>query len=133
MIKLFLLVNLLHAVTGTPSSKATTTLPHIVVVLADDLGYGDVSSYNPMPLGNISTPHIDALAHRGMMFLDAHASSSVCTPSRYSLLTGHYNWRTRLKSGVLQAFSSPLIPEERSTVATLLKTAGYKTACVGKW
>ena len=64
--------------------------PNIILILADDLGYGDVSSYNPSPLGNISTPHIDQLARRGMTFTDAHSTSSVCTPSRYSILTGIY-------------------------------------------
>jgi arylsulfatase A len=107
--------------------------PHIVLILADDLGYGDVSSYNPKPMGNISTPNIDKMTKQGMMFMDAHASSSVCTPSRYSLLTGHYNWRTNLKHGVLNGFSSSLIERNRSTLATVLKSVGYQTACVGKW
>ena len=107
--------------------------PNIIVILADDMGYGDVSCYNPWPLGNISTPHIDALAQHGMMFMDAHASSSVCTPSRYSLLTGHYNWRTWLKTGVLKGFSPPLIARNRSTLASLLKASGYHTAISGKW
>jgi arylsulfatase A len=115
------------------SQEQLPALPHIIVILADDMGYGDVSSYNPRPLGNISTPNIDRMARNGMMFMDAHASSSVCTPSRYSLLTGHYNWRTWLKSGVLKGFSPPLIQPNRSTLASILKSSGYRTACVGKW
>lgn len=105
--------------------------PNIVLLLADDLGYGDLGCYNPE--GKISTPEIDRLAASGMRFTDAHASSSVCTPTRYSLLTGRYAWRTRLQRGVLGGFSPPLIEPGRLTVAELLKRRGYRTACVGKW
>ncbi len=76
--------------------KRPTGQPNIVVIFADDLGYGDVSSYNP-ERGKIPTPHIDRLASQGMMFTDAHSSSGVCSPSRYTLLTGRYHWRTRLQ------------------------------------
>lgn len=107
--------------------------PNIVLILADDLGYGDVSSYNPFPRGSIATPHIDQLARHGMTFTDAHSTSSVCTPSRYSILTGRYNWRTRLKAGVLGGYDTPLINTERSTLASILKRVGYTTACIGKW
>jgi arylsulfatase A len=105
----------------------------VLCCTADDLGYGDVSLYNPYPLGNISTPHIDNLGRNGMIFLDAHTTSSVCTPSRYSILTGRYNWRSRLKSGVLGGYDTPLISPERSTLASVLKRVGYTTACIGKW
>ena len=81
--------------------------PNIVVILADDLGYGDVQCLNPG--GKIPTPHLDRLAAAGMIFTDAHSSSAVCTPTRYGLLTGRYNWRSRLKSGVLGGMSPPLI------------------------
>ncbi|RME68497.1 MAG: arylsulfatase, partial [Verrucomicrobia bacterium] len=106
--------------------------PNIVFILADDLGYGDVQSLNP-ERGRIPTPHIDQLAREGMSFTDAHSSSSVCTPTRYSILTGRYNWRTRLQWNVLYGYSKPLIPRERLTVAGMLHAAGYATACIGKW
>lgn len=105
--------------------------PNIIVILADDLGYGDLSCNNPE--SRIPTPHADRLAAEGMRFTDAHSPSAVCTPTRYSLLTGRYHWRTRLKSGVLDGLSPPLIEPERVTVASLLASAGYATACVGKW
>ncbi len=106
--------------------------PNIVVVLADDLGYGDVQSNNPLP-GKISTPRIDQFAREGMRFTDAHSSSAVCSPSRYTLLTGRYHWRTRLQSGIVGVFGRPLIAPDRLTLAGLLKQQGYRTACVGKW
>lgn len=106
-------------------------LPNIVYILADDLGYGDIGAYNPD--GKIRTPHIDRLARQGMRFTDAHTASAVCTPSRYSLLTGRYPWRSRLPVGVLRGYSRTLIDEGQPTVATLLKTRNYHTAVVGKW
>lgn len=105
--------------------------PNIIYVLADDLGFGDLSSFNPD--GKINTPHLDALAADGMMFTDAHTSSAVCTPTRYGILTGRYNWRSRIKSGVLWGKSKALIPTERTTVASMLQDQGYHTAFVGKW
>lgn len=105
--------------------------PNIVYILADDLGYGDVSIYNPD--GKINTPHIDGLAKQGMRFIDAHTTSSVCTPSRYSILTGRYPWRSRLPVGVLQGYSRTLIEEGLPTVANLLKSHAYHTGVVGKW
>ncbi|NRB74570.1 MAG: sulfatase-like hydrolase/transferase, partial [Verrucomicrobiales bacterium] len=80
--------------------------PNIVYILADDMGYGDIQALNPE--GKILTPHLDAMVDGGMHFTDAHTSSSVCTPTRYGILTGRYNWRTRLKSGVLWGYSSHL-------------------------
>jgi arylsulfatase A len=94
---------------------AATAQPNIVFILADDLGYGDVRCLNPQ--GKIATPQLDRLAASGMVFTEAHASSAVCTPSRYSILTGRYNWRSTLKQGVLGGFSPPLIEEGRLTVA----------------
>lgn len=113
------------------ADRPATDRPNIVVVLADDLGYGDVAANNPA--GKIATPHIDRLAREGMRFTDAHTSSGVCTPTRYSLLTGRYHWRTRLQSGVLGGFSRPLIARDRLTVAGLLQSHGYHTAVIGKW
>ena len=105
--------------------------PNIVFILADDQGFGDVSALNPD--SKIPTPHIDRLATEGMIFGDAHSSSSVCTPTRYSVLTGRYHWRTHLQKGVLGGFSRPLIDEDRTTVAGFLQEHGYYTACIGKW
>jgi arylsulfatase A len=105
--------------------------PNILYILTDDLGYGDVGALNPQ--NKIKTPQMDRLVAAGMMFTEAHSSSAVCTPSRYSILTGRYNWRSRLKNGVLDGFSKPLIEPGRLTVAELLKNHGYNTACIGKW
>lgn len=105
--------------------------PNLVVILADDLGLGDLSCYNPE--SKITTPHADRLAREGMRFTDAHSPSSVCTPTRYGLLTGRYAWRTRMTSGVLDGFSPPLIESGRTTLASFLKSQGYATACIGKW
>lgn len=105
------------------------TKPNVIVFLADDLGYADLQSYG----GKIPTPHIDRLAAEGMKFTDAHSTSSVCTPTRYSLLTGRYNWRSRLKRGVLGGLSPRLIEPGRMTVASMLQAEGYHTACIGKW
>ena len=105
--------------------------PNVVVILADDLGYGDLRCLNPD--GRIPTPHCDRLAAEGMRFTDAHTPSSVCTPTRYGLITGRYAWRSRLKSGVLGGMSPPLIDEGRQTIAHLFANQGYATACIGKW
>ena len=114
------------AVAAEPVSK-----PNIVFILCDDLGYGDVKCNNPE--GKIATPRIDRLAGQGMRFTNAHTTSSVCTPTRYSLLTGRYNWRSRLQREVVGGFSARLIEPGRLTVAELLRQNGYKTACIGKW
>ncbi len=105
--------------------------PNVVLIFADDMGYGDVSAYSPE--SRIKTPKLDRLVSEGMMFTDAHTASAVCTPSRYSLLTGRYAWRTRLKSGVLNGYSPPLIEQGRKTLASLLKQQGYTTGIIGKW
>ncbi|WP_244651376.1 MULTISPECIES: arylsulfatase [unclassified Lentimonas] len=106
--------------------------PNIIYILADDLGYGDVQCLNP-ERGKIKTPHMDQVAAQGMIFTDAHTSSSVCTPTRYSILTGRYNWRTTRQSGVLDGYGLPLIPIDRVTVPSFLKANGYTTAMIGKW
>jgi len=105
--------------------------PNIIYVLTDDLGYGDLSCYNPN--GKVPTTSLDRLAAEGMLFTDAHTSSSVCTPTRYGILTGRYNWRSRLKQGVLWGQSKALIPQGRETAGSLLQKAGYQTAFIGKW
>ncbi|MDO6737636.1 arylsulfatase [Wenyingzhuangia sp. 2_MG-2023] len=113
------------------SKKSKNEAPNIIYILADDLGYGDVKAFNPN--GKIPTPNMDKMAANGVKFTDAHTSSSVCTPTRYGILTGRYNWRTKLKSGVLGGYSKSLIKQDRTTVADLLKTQGYSTAYIGKW
>ncbi len=105
--------------------------PNIIYILADDLGYGDVSAYNPE--SRIQTKNIDKLAAEGMRFTDAHSPSSVCTPTRYGILTGRYCWRSRLPQGVLRGYGRALIEVDRPTVASFLQSHGYVTGVVGKW
>lgn len=112
-------------------SEEKKSAPNIVYILADDLGYGDVSALNPD--SKILTPNIDKLSVEGMVFNDAHSNSSVCTPTRYGILTGQYCWRSRIKQGVLLGYSPSLIEETTPTVAKYLQEKGYTTACVGKW
>lgn len=121
----------LLAFTGCRSAAPSPALPNIVYILADDMGYGDVSAFNPSSA--IHTPHINKLAAEGMRFTDAHSSSSVCTPSRYGILTGVYCWRTRLQQGVLRGYGGALIGKEQLTAATLLRQYDYNTAAIGKW
>jgi arylsulfatase A len=105
--------------------------PNIVLVVTDDLGYGDVSFLNPE--SKVQTPHMDALAKDGVWATDAHAPSTVCSPSRYAILTGRYAWRGRLRAGRLNPWAESAIDEDRVTLPKLLKSKGYFTACVGKW
>lgn len=104
--------------------------PNIVFVMADDMGYGDPGCYGAT---KIMTPAIDKLASEGMRFTDAHSSSAVCSPSRYSVMTGRYAWRSRLKNGVQCGHGAPLIDSHQPTVASLLKEHGYSTGAFGKW
>jgi arylsulfatase A len=112
--------------------QAAVDKPNVVFVLCDDLGYGDVRCLNP-ERGKIPTPNIDRLAKEGMVFTDAHSGSSVCSPTRYGLITGRYAWRTRLQNGVVQGFAPSLIAPDRPTVASFLHAQGYHTALIGKW
>ena len=105
--------------------------PNVIYILADDMGYGDVSAFNERC--GFQTRQLDLLASEGMCFTDAHASSAVCTPSRYSILTGRYPWRSILKKDVLQGYDPPLIGAGRKTVAKMFQEQGYRTACIGKW
>lgn len=107
-----------------------TERPNIIFVLFDDMGWGQPPSYNTD--SKLRTPNLDLLASQGMRFTDAHSASSVCTPTRYGLLTGRYPSRIG-QFGVLTTFSIPIIPPTRMTVASLLKQHGYHTACIGKW
>lgn len=113
-------------------SAAEPSRPNIVLILADDLGYGDVHCNNP-ERGKIPTPNVDRLAAQGMRFTDAHTSSAVCSPTRYSLLTGRYHWRTRLQAGIVRYLEQPLIPADRLTLGGLMQKSGYRTAAIGKW
>ena len=119
--------------TATHNEKMTakSTRPNIVYFFVDDMGYGDASCLNPD--GKIQTPNIDRLAREGMVFTDAHSSSAVCSPSRYSLLTGRYNWRSTLQKGIVGLYGPPLIPTDRLTAPAFLSQHGYHTACIGKW
>ncbi len=125
------LILALFLVTFAPANGAGDK-PNILVILADDLGYGDTHCYN-LERGKIRTPNIDKLASQGMRFTDGHSSSGVCSPSRYALLTGRYHWRTRLQNGIVEVFGKPLIAPDRMTIATLAKQNGYRTAAIGKW
>lgn len=111
--------------------KHENSSPNVVIILADDLGYGDPQVYNSE--SKIPTPNINSLAKEGMRFTDAHTPSSVCSPTRYGILTGRYAWRTELKSSVLWMWDRPLIAEDRLTFPKMLKRKDYTTACIGKW
>ena len=115
-----------------PMHSAFAGQPNIVFILADDLGYGDVGCYKKQP-SKIPTPNIDRIAAEGIRFTDAHSPSSVCSPTRYALLTGRYAWRSKLQRGVMPLWGAPLIASERLTVAELLQENGYATGMVGKW
>src|SRR5215510_9404032 len=125
------LIPILAALVPACSVRAADGSPNIVFILCDDLGYGDLRCLNPQ--GKIPTPNFDRVAAEGMIFTDAHSGSAVCSPTRYGLITGRYAWRSRLQSGVLGGLSPRLIEPGRLTVASLLKSRGYHTACFGKW
>ena len=105
--------------------------PNIIYILADDMGYGDLGCNNPA--SRIPTPNLDRMAAEGMRFTNAHAPSSVCTPSRYAVLTGRYCWRSRLQHGIVWQWDAALLETDRATVADVLRDTGYHTACIGKW
>jgi arylsulfatase A-like enzyme len=111
--------------------EAQNKKPNIVLIYADDLGYGDVSCYNNK--SKITTPNIDALAKNGILFTDAHSPSSICSPSRYGILTGRYSWRTDIKSGNPEPGAQPWVNKGRITLPKMLKDDGYNTAVIGKW
>lgn len=115
-----------------PWIAAAGDKPNIVFIICDDLGYGDVHCLAPKT-SKIPTPHADKLASEGMIFTDAHSGSSVCSPTRYGVMTGRYSWRTRLQKGVVTGFAPSLIDADRMTVAGFLKQQGFATAAIGKW
>ena len=124
---IFVLLGLLLMAVGATA----TPKPNVILIYTDDQGFGDMSALNPE--SKFQTPHLDRLAREGILFTDGHSSDTVCTPSRYGLLTGRYNWRTTLKRGVFGAEVKGLIEDGRMTVASLLRDNGYRTAMVGKW
>ena len=121
----------LAAAAIAPPAAAPAPKPNIVFILADDLGYGDARCYNAQ--SKIPTPHLDRLAREGMRFTDAHSPASVCSPTRYALLTGRYAWRSPLQRGVLGPWDAPIIAADRLTVPALLRQYGYATGIIGKW
>lgn len=123
---LFFLFSAALALGAAPANR-----PNILFILADDMGVGDVSALNPKSIWK--TPQLDRLAREGMVFTDAHSSSGVCTPTRYTLLTGRYSWRGKLKRGVLNGYSPSLIEPGRLTLPGFLRQQGYATAMFGKW
>ena len=114
-----------------PQPLTTDSRPNVVLILADDLGWGDIQTNNPD--SSLVTPRIDSIAAEGAHFTDAHSPSSACSPTRYGLLTGRYAWRSWLTAGVLNGFDRPLIGPDRATLGTLLQNHGYRTAAIGKW
>lgn len=124
-------VRVLTGLRATNEMDSENSRPNIILILTDDLGFGDLGCYNPE--SKIPTPNLDRLAEQGIRFTDAHAPSSVCTPTRYAVLTGRYCWRTRLKKGVLSGFAEPLIEKGRLTIGEMLQEKGYTTAAIGKW
>ena len=116
---------------GCSNENQVERNPNVIIILADDMGYGDVQRLNPD--SKIPTPNLNKLAEEGITFTDAHTPSAVCTPTRYGLLTGRYCWRSRLKRGVQNGYGPPLIENSRSTIASLLKSRDYTTGIVGKW
>ena len=114
-----------------PGAAPPPATPNVVIILADDLGWGDVGAMRPE--SGIATPNIDRIAAQGVRFTDAHSPAAVCSPTRYGLLTGRYAWRTWMKQDVLGRNSRALIASDRPTLGTLLKSHGYRTAAIGKW
>ncbi|MEM9673409.1 MAG: arylsulfatase [Cyclobacteriaceae bacterium] len=122
-----LIISLLLAI--SEPAKEVDKQPNIVIIYADDMGYGDLNCQNPN--SKIPTPYLDQLASEGMRFTDAHSSSGICSPSRFALLTGTYHWRRQ--HNIVNSFGEPFFKEGDFTLAQLLKDNGYTTACIGKW
>ncbi len=107
------------------------SLPNVVFIMADDMGWGDVESYNPESL--IPTPNINRLAEEGLSFTDAHSGAAVCSPTRYGIMTGRFYWRTHKRHSLVMPYDPPVIPPERLTWGRLMQERGYTTGYVGKW
>lgn len=128
-IKLLKIVAAVLCLIGSLSELNAQQLPNVVILYADDMGYGDLACQNPQ--SKIPTPNLDRLASQGMRLTNAHSSSGVCTPSRYALLEGRYHWRKF--HGIVNSFDQSVLDDEKTTLAELLKSKGYATACIGKW
>lgn len=128
MKRLYFLLCTIGAIVTLSCQSPTQPRPNVILIYADDLGYGDLSCYG----GAIQTPHIDRLAQHGVRHTNAYATASTCTPSRYSLMTGEYAWR-KAGRGVVDGDAQALIPAGNQTLASVFKAAGYRTAVVGKW
>ncbi len=129
--KRFFLIFSLFLISNLPkkSFAQEQQQPNVIIIYADDLGYGDLSCYGAT---RIETPHIDQLAAEGLRFTDAHSMASTCTPSRFSILTGEYAFREQ-SVHILPGNAALLISEDQATLGTIFQQAGYQTACVGKW
>ena len=126
----FMLLCALASVRPLPAAESSR--PNILVILADDLGYGDVRCYNEQ--SKVATPNLDRLAREGMRFIDAHSPCTVCTPTRYGLMTGQMPFRVPNGGTVFTGVGGPsLIAKGRLTLPAMLRSNGYSTACVGKW
>jgi len=119
-----IIIMLIHSCSPTQNK-----LPNIIIIYADDMGYGDLNCQNPD--SKIPTPNLEQLASEGMRFTDAHSSSGICSPSRFALLTGSYHWRRQHE--IVSAFGKPFFKDTDITLAHVLKGSGYTTACIGKW
>ncbi|GAA0878937.1 arylsulfatase [Algoriphagus jejuensis] len=111
------------------STPLQSAKPNIVIIYADDMGYGDLAIQNPE--SKIPTPFLDQMAREGMRFTDAHSSSGICSPSRYALLTGTYHWRRQ--HDIVNSFGKPFFAEGDISIGDVLRTSGYQTAAIGKW
>ena len=123
------LLAVLWVLVWSPADTSAEPLPNIVILYADDMGYGDLAIQNPD--SKIATPHLDRLAREGLRMTDAHSSSGICTPSRYALLTGEYHWRKF--HNIVNSFGESRFADEQLTLPEMLKQRGYRTACIGKW
>ena len=130
MIRMAIAMSLILAISNPIDAAERPNRPNIVVILADDIGYGDLGCYGA---AKVKTPNLDKLASQGMRFTDAHSPASVCTPTRYALLTGQYAFRHRPGSGILSGVAPLSIPPDRATLPQMLRAAKYKTGAVGKW
>ncbi|MEQ9442021.1 MAG: arylsulfatase [Cyclobacteriaceae bacterium] len=128
---IFFYVLAITLVIPAKAQEPTSQRPNVIIIFADDMGYGDVSGLNPE--ARTYTPNLDRLTQKAMLFSNAHASASVCTPSRYGILTGRYAWRSEKAADVCNGFTPVVIEPGRLTVANIFQEAGYATACIGKW
>ena len=128
---LFCLLGLMASAALAPALVATApaSLPNIIFILSDDVGYGDLGCYGAQ---KVKTPHLDRLAREGLRFTDAHSTASVCTPTRFAFMTGRYGWRQR-GTGIAAGNATLLFPPGTPTTPSLLQQAGYRTGIVGKW